>query len=267
MFNWLRRALTPSEKDVPWNEAEWAKVLAYPLFHGLSEEERALLEQGARHFLTTKSLIGVGGLTVTDRMRLTVAAQAILPILHLDLRSFDDWSTVVLYPTPFRVRDPFTESIGAGLTVVHEEERIEAGQARSDGPVLLSWPDVRHGLASLDGFNVVIHEIAHKLDMLNGDANGYPPLHRGMDRQRWAGHWSAAYREICQTVDSGEDTGWLDPYAAESPAECFAVLSEAFFEWPDMVALDFPDLYAELSAFYRQDPRVRLAPVLPSNGV
>ena len=109
-----------------------------------------------------------------------------------------------------------------------------------------------------DGVNVVIHEFAHKLDMLNGDANGYPPLHAGMSRQAWAGAFETAYADFCSRVDAGEETAF-DPYASESPAEFFAVMSEAFFEIPHAVKRDYAAIYDQLKLFYKQDPATRMA--------
>jgi hypothetical protein len=124
--------------------------------------------------------------------------------------------------------------------------------------VVLSWADVQ-GADIDDGVNVVIHEFAHKLDMRNGDANGFPPLHADMQRQAWAQAFSSAYQDFCARVDEGEDTR-IDPYAGESPAEFFAVLSEAFFETPDVVCSEYPAVYAQLVQFYRQEPLQRLRP-------
>ena len=121
--------------------------------------------------------------------------------------------------------------------------------------MILSWADAER---SGDGYNVVIHEFAHKLDMLNGDANGFPPLHADMDRARWSATFGAAYEEFCARVERREETA-IDPYAAENPAEFFAVLSEAFFETPDAVRSEYPAVYGELAAFYRQDPALRLS--------
>jgi len=106
---------------------------------------------------------------------------------------------------------------------------------------------------------VVIHEFAHKLDMLNGEPNGYPPLHAGMQRSSWAAAFTAAYEDFCRKVDSGFDVG-IDEYAAESPAEFFAVISEAFFESPATVAATYPEVYAQLVKFYRQDTAARRVP-------
>jgi MtfA peptidase len=121
---------------------------------------------------------------------------------------------------------------------------------------VLSWADVARS-GEEDGVNVVIHEFAHKLDMLNGDANGFPPLHKGMDREAWSLAFEAAYSDFCNRVDAGEYTD-IDPYASESPGEFFAVLSEAFFEIPEVVHASYPTVYDQLRQFYRQDPLARL---------
>ena len=138
--------------------------------------------------------------------------------------------------------------------VVHESHEPHAGEAWLQGPVILSWAEVAQ--MRDDGVNVVIHEFAHKLDMLNGDANGYPPLHSDMDRNRWSGIFSAAYDDFCDRVDREQPTA-IDPYAAESPGEFFAVVSEAFFELPETVRESYPEVYKQLVAFYRQDPYAR----------
>ncbi|RBH43540.1 phosphoenolpyruvate--glucose-phosphotransferase regulator, partial [Pseudomonas sp. MWU13-2860] len=165
----------------------------------------------------------------------------------------EGWSDVVLYPSPFVARDIWMDGIG----LQHESESVLIGQARQDGPVILSLPDARAS-EQLDGWNVVIHEIAHKLDMLNGIANCSPPLHKGLNQTQWSRVWSQGYRQLCRMLDRGVDPDWLDPYAAENPAEYFAVLSEAFFELPHHLRLDLPEIYEQLKLFYRQDPAGRL---------
>jgi Mlc titration factor MtfA (ptsG expression regulator) len=120
----------------------------------------------------------------------------------------------------------------------------------------LSWADAeRTGEEAI--YNVVIHEFAHKLDMLNGEANGFPPLHADMSRERWSGVFTSAYERFCVAVDTDCELE-LDDYAAESPAEFFAVMSEAFFEAPAVVRRAYPDVYHQLTQFYRQDPAARL---------
>jgi hypothetical protein len=143
------------------------------------------------------------------------------------------------------------------MGVVHQGDEPYSGEAWLGGPVVLSWADIQTSEYS-DGVNVVIHEFAHKLDMLNGDANGFPPLHAEMDREAWSMTFRAAYEDFCARVDADEDTP-IDPYASESPGEFFAVLSEAFFETPDVVQDEYPAVYAQLAAFYRQDPAQRFA--------
>jgi MtfA peptidase len=181
-------------------------------------------------------------------MRLHVAVQACILILNLGIEFYRGWSEIIVYPAEFVPRHQYTDEIG----VVHQGDEAYAGEAWLRGPVILSWANVA-GTEYPDGVNVVIHEFAHKLDMLNGSANGYPPLHRGMSRQAWVEAFGAAYKDLCARVDRREDTV-IDPYASESPAEFFAVLSEAFFELPDLVQEEYPRVYAQLSQFYRQDP-------------
>jgi len=141
--------------------------------------------------------------------------------------------------------------------VVHQYEELLTGEAMGGGPLMLSWTDVRDAGESADwAYNVVIHEFAHKLDMLNGDANGFPPLHPGMDREAWPRAFGAAYDDFCRRVARGEPSA-IDAYAAEHPSEFFAVLSEAFFETPAAVRAEYRDVYRQLAAFYRQDPAAR----------
>jgi len=147
-----------------------------------------------------------------------------------------------------------------------------AGEAWLGGPVILSYEDVAlsgDAKARIAGYNVVIHEFAHKLDMRNGDPNGFPPLHRGMDAREWKRAFSAAFTDFTARVEAAErlpgrraqaalDALPIDPYAAESASEFFAVASEAFFETPELLGPAYPDVYAQLKLFYRQDPAARL---------
>ncbi len=121
--------------------------------------------------------------------------------------------------------------------------------------MVLSGADAVHG-GGHGGTNVVIHEFAHKLDMLNGAMNGFPPLHREMSAEQWAQTFGTAYADFCARADRDVDMA-LDPYGAESPAEFFAVTSEAFFETPHALQCEYPDVYRQLAAFYRQDPVLR----------
>src|SRR3954468_8459084 len=214
----------------------------------LSAEETEKLKQLALVFLAEKQFSGAAGVEVTDEMRLSIAAQACLPILELGLDWYAGWTGIVIYPGDFRVRRSEMDEDG----VLHEWDDELAGEAMPGGPVVLSWDAAAHDAQ----INVVIHEFAHKLDMLNGEANGVPPLHAGMNRRAWAAAFDAALQGFCDALERGRET-WLDPYAAEHPSEFFAVISEAFFEQPQETRRRYPDVYDQLRLFYRQDPAAR----------
>ena len=196
-------------------------------------------------FLAEKEFVGAHGIEVTDEMRIAIAAQACLPILELGLDWYAGWSGIVVYPGDFRVQRTEVDEHG----VVHEWGDELAGEAMPGGPVVLSWDAAAHDLY----INVVIHEFAHKLDMLNGEADGLPPLHPGMDPRAWRAAFAEAYEGFGDALERGRDT-WLDPYAAEHPAEFFAVISESFFEDPAQTKRRYPLVYEQLRLFYRQDP-------------
>ncbi|MCP5197777.1 MAG: zinc-dependent peptidase [Gammaproteobacteria bacterium] len=242
---WLQRGRIP--------ETEWrAAVIRLPLLRGLDGAEQERLRDLATLFLHEKTLDFAGGLDRTPEMGAIIAAQACLPILNLGLDHYQGWSSLILYPAGFLTHHEYTDSSG----LVHRVHRPLIGEAWERGPVILSWADI---IAALDrpGCNVVIHEMAHKLDMLTGQANGLPPLHSGMSIRDWSGAFSEAYRRFCREVEGGYPTA-LDPYAAESPGEFFAVISETFFETPGQVQAIYPQVYVQLGAFYRQDPLTRL---------
>lgn len=246
---WRRRRLLARADLDP---ADWRRTLAaLPFLAGLDAAEAARLRERVIVFLAGKSVHGAGGLVLEPAMPLMIAAQACVLILNLDDDYYAGWQEVIVYPDEFVPRHQYVDEAG----VVHTEDAPRMGEAWLDGPVILSWADVAPRAGG--GVNVVIHEFAHKLDMLNGDTDGFPPLHAGMTRQAWAAAFEPAYADFCRRVDADEETA-IDPYAAESPGEFFAVLSEAFFETPHAVHAGYPAVYAQLQAFYRQDPRARL---------
>jgi Mlc titration factor MtfA (ptsG expression regulator) len=248
--NWRRERVL---KRSPIDEGAWRRVVArYPFIRSLPDEDRARLRDLTVLFLHEKSIVGAGGHEVSNDMRLGIAAQACMPILNLGLDWYRGWVEVIVYPDEFVAEYEYLDEAG----VAHHVEQPMTGESWIAGPVILSWADaeLRGGET---GYNVVIHEFAHKLDMLNGDANGFPPLHADMDRDAWSRVFGAAYEDFSRRAERDEETG-LDPYAAESPAEFFAVLSEAFFEVPRTVRAAYGDVYRQLSGFYRQDPAARL---------
>jgi Mlc titration factor MtfA (ptsG expression regulator) len=214
----------------------------------LDAVQMAHLRELTTWFLHNKPINGVQGLDVTLSMRVAVAAQACLLILNLDVGYFDNWVEVILYPGAFRVNHEQRDAIG----LVHNEASILTGESWLRGPVILSWDDVERDTYHYQvGHNVVLHEFAHKLDGLNGVTNGMPPLRPGMSRKRWAEALSGAYDALCLQVAAGEPTV-VNPYAATSPAEFFAVLSEYFFTAPNILKKCCPSVHTQLSLFYRQ---------------
>ncbi|HEY1325547.1 MAG TPA: M90 family metallopeptidase [Casimicrobiaceae bacterium] len=242
----LRSSALP---DALWREA----VGALPFLAIYTDEELARLRDKVVLFLHAKGIVGAGGHEVTPLERTIIALQACVPILDLGLDWYEDFENVIVYPGEFVPRGEWEDEYG----VVHESDDALAGEAMPRGPVVLSWPDVE---ASADweatGMNLVIHEFAHKLDMRDGDANGCPPLPRDMAPAQWRRTLHDAYEHFQRRVDRDEDTA-IDPYAAESPAEFFAVLSEVFFADPLLLRGEYPAVYALLAKFYRQDPASR----------
>ncbi len=244
---WRRRAL----RDPGFTSEQWAAaVRVVSLLEDWPADALARLREHVVFFLRAKRFTAAGGGEITGELRLLVAIQACVPILHLDIDYYTGWREVIMYPDTFVTRHQEMDEAG----VLHSWRQPSAGEAWSHGPLVLSQADVEESARYRDGYNVVIHEAAHKLDMLNGDANGFPPLHREMRIADWVRAWSEAYEIFCEQVDHDEATV-LDPYGAENPAEFFAVISEAFFETPAVVYEHFPSLYPQLMNFYRYDPR------------
>jgi len=242
--DWRRKRTLKSAR---LDETLWKRVAAKLSFlRGLSEEDTDRLKQLVVLFLAEKEMHGAHGLQLTDEVRLSIAAQACLPILNLGLDVYQGWVGVVVYPGEFRVQKEEVDEDG----VVHSFEEELAGEAWPGGPVILSWEDV--GIAER-GYNVVIHEFAHKIHMDGGGDADYPAARDGMDASAWRKTLKEGYDRFCAEVDSGEPT-FIDPYAAEHPAEFFAVMSEAFFTESAVLARDWPELYAQLALFYKQDP-------------
>lgn len=248
--NWRRRRLLES-RSIP--EALWRSAIAeVPALSRLDAAELDRLRSLSLLFLTEKNIESAGGLELDDAMRVRLAALACWPILELGLDCYDGFAAVIVYPDEFVV--PGREHVDdAG--VVHVADDILSGEAWDFGPVILAWEDVAAS-GQGEGYNVVAHEFAHKLDLLDGAVNGVPPLHRDMRVAEWTETFQAAYDDLVEQVERGEET-WIDPYAAENPGEFFAVCSELFFDVPLDLQIAYPALYRQLAAFYRQDPAAR----------
>jgi len=255
-MNWFKRLrLRTILHRHPIDRPLWQQVTATtPAIQGFSAVEKAHLHELATLFLYEKKLIGVQGLELSEAMRVTIAALACLPILGLGFSCLKGWTEVIVYPSAFRIRRDETDPTG----IVHDQERVLSGESWSRGPLIVSWDEIEQDLRQTRSErNVVIHEIAHKLDMLNGPADGYPPLPVGMSVAAWSKALSTAYEHLLRRVEHHHRPR-IDPYAAESPAEFFAVISEYFFCAPDILQTEFAAVYAQLCLYYRQNPLLRL---------
>ncbi|MBA2484186.1 MAG: zinc-dependent peptidase [Nitrosomonas sp.] len=247
--NWQRERILKHDLIPP---GLWQKMLMRLKFlDGLSPDEMSRLQQYVILFLHHKQISGAHDLIITEEMRVMIAVQACILILELDLDYYDNWVEIIVYPGKFIIDYDYSDENG----IVHHARHIVSGESWLAGPVILSWQDVAEAGVE-PGYNVVIHEFAHKLDMLHEGANGCPMLHANMSAQAWHDIFSRAYASFCQQVDLGEET-IIDPYAAESPAEFFAVVSEVFFTLPLAIKQNFPSVYEQLALFYRQDPANR----------
>ncbi|MFP4155399.1 MAG: zinc-dependent peptidase [Halothiobacillaceae bacterium] len=227
--------------DALWHEV----VVAVPLLAARPPEERQGLREMVERFLARKGFFGGDGFEPTLPMAVQVAALACLPVLHLGDHWLDAVFEVVLYPDQFVPTIEHIDEFG----LVHEETEARSGEAWEHGTLVLSWPDVEASGRMEEGYNVVIHEIAHVLDMRNGAFNGFPPIPVNMDAGRWTADFTEAFEALNRAIDAGE-TPAIDPYAASAPTEFFAVASEYHFERPDILRAAFPRVAAQLARFY-----------------
>ncbi len=254
-------------------DALWADTLAtYPFLAVLDGQEKTALKQRTAWLLAHKTWNGAQGVVLDDAKQLAIAAQAALPIMHLPPDLYAGWEEIIVYPGGFLIEREHVDESG----VVHEYAESASGEAWDGGPLILSWEDA---LAQHGGYNVVIHEFAHKLDLSTGFADGVPDLsaHPMIDNRNWRQVLDKSldtfrdaldHIEACIPADvdpeSPEADQWydqlpLDPYAATDEAEFFAVSSEHFFADPQPMASLLPQWYALLAAYYRQDPLDRAA--------
>ena len=249
MFGWLRdRRRRRLLEDHPIPDSLWVSILAhYPMLRDLDNGELDRLRQYATIFAGEKLFEPAGDMVMDDTVRYTIATLACLPILHLGLDWLDGWHTVIVYPGEFSPEIHEMDEAG----VVHVRRETRSGEAWHGGPLVLAWEDVAAS-GALDGYNPVVHEIAHVLDGRNGHVNGYPPLRQGMNPHAWTRAFEAAFEELDRLEREGvpHDELPLDPYALEAPEEFFAVATECFFELPDHLEAVFPEVYRQLKAFY-----------------
>jgi Mlc titration factor MtfA (ptsG expression regulator) len=250
--NWQRRRVL-AQSAIP--EALWREALeTLPFLAIYTDAELSRLRDLVVLFLSSKGVVAARGFEVTPLMRVVIAIQACVLVLNLDMRYYDGWENIIVYPDEFVAELEYEDEVG----VVHRRHEPLAGEAMPHGPVILSWQDVE---ASADwataGMNLAIHEFAHKLDMRSGDPNAEMPP------RSWQKAMNAAFEHFRGRVEQGEDTA-IDPYAAEDPAEFFAVLSEVFFVDPTLLLHEYAKIYELFAWFYRQDPASRTELLLES---
>lgn len=228
--------------------AEWEAILhrGVPFYRFLSDADRRELRSYVRWFIGSKEFEGCAGLEITDEIRVTIAAQACLLLLHRETPCYERLHSIRVYP---------------GAHFAQNSAETALGESWEHGLVLLAWDAARVGAANpFDGENVVLHEFAHQLDREDGEMDGAPLLTRGMPPGQQAGVYASwarvlggEYEELRRSIDQGARTV-LDSYGGSNPVEFFAVATECFFEKPRQLARKHPDLYAALKQFYRQDP-------------
>ncbi|SBS34326.1 Protein MtfA [Marinomonas spartinae] len=254
MFEHVREWLESRRiKEAGFTSEMWeASIADWPVAARFQGEERAALRALTFRFLVRKSFSAGGDFELTESVYMKLATMACVPILHLGLNWYDHVHSIVVYEGDFLPPRTYRTADG----VVHERGPGLSGEAWLRGPVILSWqsilesgPQARHGKAS----NVVIHEFAHKLDMLRDGANGAPPMHPGMDAGEWHDVFMSAWGRLERNVEHHVALP-IDVYALTSPAEFFAVCSETFFEAPEAMIHTMPEVYRLLCLFYRQTP-------------
>jgi Mlc titration factor MtfA (ptsG expression regulator) len=231
----------------------WRKVLQqhWPMYRALPADLQQELRRQIQRFIAEVKFVGCDGITVTDAMRVLIAAQACLLTLKLPVNDYPGLRQILVYPDAFGVAITTPDQTG----VVHSNKEWREGESWQQGQVILSW---RHTLAGAavadDGRNLVVHEFAHQLDQQTGSVNGFPPLPSIPLQRDWSLYMQQAFDELQRDVTLGAPL-WIDRYAATNPAEFFAVLTELFFEMPHYVAERQPRLYHLMQQFFQLDPQ------------
>jgi len=252
-----RRRQKLREKPFP---AEWAEILEknVPYYSLLSPGEKAELRGHIQVFLHEKRFEGLGGLKITDEIRVVISAQAGILLLNRESDYYPTLKSIIVYPREYYAETQ--DDLPGGVVREGLEER--AGESWHRGEVVLSWHDIRQDLTDIhDGFNVVLHEFAHQLDGESGEEDGIPVLPERSLYSRWVEVMGREYQKLKKDVERRRKT-FLDEYAAEHPAEFFAVLTEYFFEMPGELKKRSPEIYELLSRYYRQDPATRFERII-----
>jgi hypothetical protein len=231
---------------------KWLAIIEknVPFYKLLSAEDRKELLRHVLIFIGEKHFEGCGGLEITDEIKVTIAAQACILLLHRRTDYYPGLSSILVYPRSYVVHS--TRHLGGGIMAEGPDHRL--GESWHHGSVVLSWDDVRRSAADIhDGHNVVFHEFAHQLDSSFARGDDTPVLKSPSSLIAWARILQRDYEKLRRDV-SRNNTTFLDRYGAVNPAEFFAVATEYFFEKPEQLCKLHPELYEELKRFYQQDP-------------
>ena len=248
MMIWPFRSATTKPADIDPAHLRQARA-GLPWLRGLGAQREARLHGLATEFLHEKTITPLQGLHLNDIQRLRLALLCCMPLMEFGREGLHGWSQLLVYPAAFRAHRSHLDAYG----VLHEWDDELIGEAWDRGPEVLSWADVREDIAApCEGFCVAAHEVAHKLDALDGLMDGTPPLPRDWQRQ-WASDFQRSYDSFCVQVDAGTETD-LDPYAAESPEEFFAVCTEYHFSDAARLRTAMPEVAAHLQRFYGPPP-------------
>jgi Mlc titration factor MtfA (ptsG expression regulator) len=253
MFDWLRDRRRRRLLATPFPPA-WDRYIDdnVAIARRLDPASRARLRELVQVFVAERHWEGCGGLELTEEMQVTIAAQACLLVLGRDDRLFHDVASILVYPSTM-IAPPRRLGLFEQPRAPVAEGALLLGEAMLGGPVVLAWDAVLAGGREETAGNVVLHELAHKLDMANGRVDGTPPLATRAERDRWATVCDAAFARHRAEVDVGLPTA-LDAYGATNEAEFFAVATETYFTRPAALALEHPALFALLAGFYRIVP-------------
>ena len=249
LFNERRRERLRAQPFPP----AWLAILDrnLPVFRRLPSSDRTELLGHIQVFLAEKHFEGCGGLELTDEIRVTIAGQACLLLLHRETDYYPELTSVLVYPTGYT--EEGERYLGGGVWEEGPEDRL-GHTGRSLRALVLAWDAASRGASDpSDGQNVVLHEFAHQLDFENRDTDGTPALETRGDYLAWARVMSAEFNALRHAESVGSPTV-LDGYGATNPTEFFAVVTEAFFERPRALKSRHPELYAEMKKFFRQDP-------------
>jgi len=255
LFDWLLRPLRHARRERLLAEefpAAWSPIVArLPFYQALDERGRQRVRDDLRVLVAEKNWEGCGGLELTDEIKVTIAAQASLLLLNIEHEYYRYVTSILVYPAAYRTMPK------RGADGVVREGHANLGEAWQRGPVILSWDDAQRGaLDPKDGHNLVFHEFAHKLDMLDGAADGTPPLADQEQLQRWVATMTREFEALRDAAARGRATV-IDTYGATNPAEFFAVATECFFEKGPQLRARHRALYELLRDYYHQDPAAR----------